>query len=99
MNVMSNTDNEVIEITDGPSREDLFDALRLGPEKATIDITIKIKRIKRTVNFWVNGLEREDGSQQSWIIKVHDPLGALVRGRHNFEGYLNTRTREGHLRV
>lgn len=55
-----------IEITNGPSREELFDGLRLFAEKRLIPFIIKKDDVERWVAVVVTSIQAEDGSGQSW---------------------------------
>lgn len=57
-----------IEITNGPSREELFDGLRLFTEKRLILFAVKSKsnKVERSIATVINSIETEDGSGQSW---------------------------------
>lgn len=55
-----------IEISNGPSREELFDGLRLFSEKRLIPFIIKKDEVERWVAVIINSIEAEDGSGYSW---------------------------------
>lgn len=56
-----------IEITNGPSREELFDGLRLFSEKRLIPFIIKNNNyMERWVAVIITSIQAEDGSGQSW---------------------------------
>jgi hypothetical protein len=55
-----------IEITNGPSREELFDGLRLFAEKRLIAFSIKKDETEKYVAVIINSIEAEDGSGHSW---------------------------------
>jgi hypothetical protein len=55
-----------IEITNGPSREELFDGLRLFTGKRLIPFIIKKDDVERWVAVVINSIQAEDGSGQSW---------------------------------
>lgn len=81
--------SNIVKIANGPSREDMFDSLRLG----TI-VTFYLED-GRIIDGKVTCLEMEDGSRYSWIFKLYDPKQVL--GENKILGYQNTRTRSGHV--
>lgn len=56
----------IIEITNGPSREELFDGLRLFSEKRLIPFVIKKDEGERWVAVIINSIQAKDGNSQSW---------------------------------
>ncbi len=58
--------SKTIEITNGPSREELFDGLRLLSEKRLIPFCIKMEGTERFLAVFMNSIQAEDGSGQSW---------------------------------
>ncbi len=62
---------ESIVITSGPSREELFDGLRLFSEKRYVEFKLKHREETITISSIIQGIEPEDGSGQSWIIKFN----------------------------
>jgi|APSaa5957512576_1039674.scaffolds.fasta_scaffold28443_1 hypothetical protein len=89
----------------GPSREQLFDALRLRHEGRTITITIersfvtvsppgKGLRGKNaiTLNPVVDSISIEDGSGNNWLLKLRSTDSECL------EAYFNTATRKGWIR-
>ena len=84
------------QVVSGPSREGLFDALRLFTEDRTIEITYLGKcqeAIKLPVH--VSAIEAEDGSGWSWNCKGWYGSGELDG---NVEFYCNTNTRKGWIK-
>ncbi len=91
------------QITAGPSREELFDALRLRHESRTVTMTVENtvrwagdphkRTICRIYNFQVtvDSIGVEDGSGNNWLLTLSNKDG-------RFEGYFNTTRREGWLR-
>lgn len=59
-----------IEITNGPSREEMFDGLRLFSEKRLIPFIIKKDDVERWVAVIVTSIQAEDGSGQSWNLTL-----------------------------
>jgi hypothetical protein len=71
-----------IQITDGPSREELFDGMRLFAEKRTILFTVKVNEKDYHLRVKMLGIEAEDGSGNSWnlkfVITTFELMGAKV---------------------
>lgn len=86
----------VCKIVSGPSREELFDSLRLSRERRTVTFKFEIspKKMLR-ITAQVRSIGAEDGSGQSWCIIVDDPDRAF--GRTSVEGYYRTDSRKGHF--
>ncbi|MCX6753421.1 MAG: hypothetical protein NTW62_03715 [Candidatus Nomurabacteria bacterium] len=94
-------------ITSGPSREELFDGLRLFAEKRTIDFIIEKNGQKTKLPLIIQGIEAEDGSGECWNIKfvvnykrfiVLNPyITDFASNSINLKSkaYYSTRTREG----
>lgn len=61
--------SKTIKITNGPSREELFDGLRLFAEKRAVGFVIENNGRQMTPIVWMHSIEAEDGSGQSWNIK------------------------------
>lgn len=59
-----------INITNGPSREELFDGLRLSSEKRLVPFVIYNNGEERFVAVFINSIEAEDGSGQSWNLNI-----------------------------
>ncbi len=59
-----------ISILSGPSREELFDGLRLFTEKRPVSFTISQNGIEQKVLVVMQGLTAEDGSGNNWNIKI-----------------------------
>lgn len=55
-----------IEITNGPSREELFDGLRLFAEKRLIAFSVKKNEIEKYVAVIIKSIQIGDPSGQSW---------------------------------
>lgn len=93
-------------ILSGPSREDLFDALRLRHEGKQVTFTVapetqppanaRVKFHDLTFKAQVNQLGIEDGSGNNWVFKLYDRHGVL--GSQYLEGYMNTTRRTGWVR-
>mgnify|MGYP001353434555 FL=1 len=92
------------QITAGPSREELFDALRLRHESRTVTMTVEntvrtagdphkslMMKLPRTFQVTVDSIGVEDGSGNNWLLTLSNKDG-------RFEGYFNTTRREGWLR-
>ena len=57
---------KTIQITNGPSREELFDGLRLSAEKRLIAFCFENNENEKYVATIISSIEAEDGSGQSW---------------------------------
>lgn len=65
------------EIVEGPSREELFDALRLRNEGRKVSLTISrqtkpgspFKLLDETFDVFVNGISVEDASGHKWLLR------------------------------
>lgn len=106
---------EVHEIFDGPSREALFDALRLAFDtEPKVEFTVNTGArlsgpvetsawIGAKILFKVIGLEHEDGSGNSFNFEgyIMPPPGKVVNVGHMemVRGYFNTKTRRGAINV
>lgn len=58
--------------------------------------------VEITAEVWLQGLETEDGSHESWLIKGRfDSRLEIQDGgpAHEFEGYYHSRTRKGNITV
>ncbi len=63
--------SQTIQIANGPSREELFDGLRLFSEKRQVNFHFEDHgRPLITLPTTIIGIEAEDGSGQSWNIKL-----------------------------
>ena len=62
---------KTIEITNGPSREELFDGLRLFAEKRLIPFCVKMNEKEKFVAVIINSIQAEDGSGQSWNLTFY----------------------------
>lgn len=78
----------------GPSREELFDALRLRHENRPVYFDLPYLGGRFKVE--VDEIGIEDGSGNSWLLKLHDPKGLL--GANRLEAYFNTNSRSGWIR-
>ncbi len=59
-----------IQITNGPSREELFDGLRLFFEKRLVPFQITKNENEKYFAVIIHSIEAEDGSGQSWNITI-----------------------------
>ena len=57
---------KTIESTNGPSREEMFDGLRLASEKRLIPFIIMNNDVERWIAVIITSIQSEDGSGQSW---------------------------------
>lgn len=73
------TMKKTIEIINGPSREELFDGLRLSAEKRLIPFSITDKFWRNyggiTIKTMIQSIQIEDGSGQSWNISFSVRVG------------------------
>ncbi len=96
-------------IEDGPSREVLFDALRLFNEQRRVEFTVLgpdpfnrpgLRGTPYTLVTQVNGIQAEDGSGQNWILTVYF-LGVPKQLQPTHLGpytvYFNDQRRKGHV--
>lgn len=58
--------SKTIQITNGPSREELFDGLRLLSEKRLIPFCLTQDEKEKYAAVLISSIEAEDGSGQSW---------------------------------
>lgn len=100
---------KTIQITSGPSREELFDGLRLFAEKREVGFNIEDNGRLLTLPVIMQGIQPEDGSGQSWNVVINIEvkhllrLGLPVEVKTVFAGkkvvqvkaYYSTRTRRG----
>ena len=62
--------SQTIAITNGPSREELFDGLRLFAEKREVGFNFVSNGRDITLPFIIQSIEVEDGSGHSWNLKM-----------------------------
>ena len=98
--------SKTIVITSGPSREELFDGLRLFAEKRVIGFTIENNGRQMTPVVLMQGIEPEDGGGQSWNIKFLISEGFVGKAANPLnpqsklvKAYYSTRTRKGTITV
>ncbi|MEQ1499770.1 MAG: hypothetical protein ABL917_00135 [Parcubacteria group bacterium] len=99
------------ELVAGPSREELFDALRLRHEGRKVTFTVAPSHITGRVlaggrrfvpgnlAFHVHVIElgnENDGNGTNWLFKLYDEHAVL--GSMYLEGYINLTTRKGYVR-
>ena len=98
--------NQIHNIVAGPSREELFDALRLRHENRTVRITVESRtrtagdpqksldmNYKRTLVVSVDSVGIEDGSGNRWLLTLTDDDGI------SYDGYFDTERRQGWLKL
>lgn len=85
----------VLKVTAGPSREELFDALRLCAEGRKVFFSYEDGHVKEKTLVAITAIECEDGSGQSFMFKFS---GAVCSRGGSGEGHCNTRTREGWIK-
>lgn len=95
---MTKSNENRFEIIAGPSREDLFDGLRLRHESRLVLFSILSGHhsnalYNKSLQLQVNGIAVEDGSGHKWLIELHDPTKTF--GSSKLHGYFDTNTRKG----
>jgi len=80
-------------IAGGPSREELFDALRLQHKHGDVSFTLAYESLQIKVRASIRGIRSEDGSGDSWLLCLYNPHGLL--GLTHLEAYYNTARRKG----
>lgn len=75
-------------IVNGPSREEIFDCLRLFPERRTVKFQL-VDSEGPVLETHVVGIEPEDGSGHNWCLRVG------FRGYHAMDIYYNDTRRAG----
>ena len=89
--------SKTIQITSGPSREELFDGLRLFSEKRQVGFLIVDNGRQMTLPTIMQSIQAEDGSGQSWnisiIVEVKDllALSLPVNVKQVFAGHKSVR--------
>ena len=80
------------EILGGPSREELFDTLRLFDEERAVPVTVNGLSGEREIMVRITGLAAKDGSGKRWLGK-----GFAVTSGERFDFYFDTGSRRGHI--
>lgn len=62
--------SQTIQITSGPSREELFDGLRLFAEKRQVGFLFENNGRQITLPFSMQSIQAEDGSGNSWNVQM-----------------------------
>ena len=88
------TTSIVYKTKNGASREQLFDAERLTTQ---ISFILEDGRIIWAFVDEVTAEDPRSKDRQTWILKLFDPHAIL--GSNILHGFLNTKTREGHLQT
>jgi len=87
------------QIIAGPSREELFDALRLRHEGRKVTFTLvsadKISTLPLVLEVSVDEISSEDGSGESWILKLSNEK--VIPGYSHYRGYFHSKDRRGSL--
>ncbi len=101
--------SQKIKITNGPSREELFDGLRLLSEKRTVGFVIEVNGREKKPDTWIHAIESEDWTSQSWNLKFSIPTGFISpvqitplskqKRSETVKAYYSTRTRKGFIIV
>lgn len=82
----------------GPSKLNLMLSLFDGsPVEGTQRILNFITESGRQFNVRISGVDREDGSGESWIIRGYNASHSASNQWYSCNGYYNTQTRKGHL--
>jgi hypothetical protein len=69
---------ERLDVTNGPSREELFDALRLRHERRTVTFVVQTgPGVRSVVRARVNAIANEDCSGKNWLVKLYDHTATL----------------------
>jgi len=88
-------------ITGGPSREELFDALRLFGERRRVEFTFHREESPKKIRLrtQINLIEVEDGMGEKWILEVYfvPDDGLYMHPRGPYELYYDTITRKGKI--
>lgn len=98
------------EIVDGPSEDSLFNSIRNKPcpccgkswnDSVQFQLIVshandypEAKDRVRRLSAKISGIQREDGSGESWNITGHI---AIHLGTMRFKGYYSSKNRKGHL--
>lgn len=107
---MAITKNQLFQIAAGPSREELFDALRLYNEGRELEFAVFVNANdtrsgapQHAFKALVQQIGAEDGSGYRWLIWVNvvhsDKVTQSFFKGARLEGYLDTRRRGGWLRA
>lgn len=86
-----------MQIVGGPSREALFDGLRLRHEGRTVEFRAQHEDgDERAYSFFIDMIEVEDGSGESWNLHLFYPVNKRGVSRR-WSAYYNTARRAGRL--
>lgn len=87
------------DVTGGPSREALFDALRLQLDHMSVAFAWREGDVDRVSIVYVRGISARDDSGESWLIAGHtgDAEKNLVRHNQPVEIYFCTMRRKGRI--
>lgn len=85
-------------ITEGPSKFDLMCSLFDGK---TVQFTQQIEADKKTVKAVITAIEMEDGSNDSWNIKmlVKESNTSSIQAGRSLSAYYSSRNRQGNIRL
>ena len=95
-----------INIINGPSREELFDGLRLHSENRLVPFKIKTRGGTEVIlQAIINRIEAEDASGQSWNLRLHFNEDVFTKGAvpelcnmlNGLKAYFSTKKRTGAL--
>lgn len=99
------TENQEFDIESGPSKFDLMVSLfdnTMCREHRTVEFSVKVrtsspKSSPAKINVQIHGVEREDGSGESWNF-----TGLIITGgpfNERITGYYATRSRRGYIKI
>jgi hypothetical protein len=85
-------------ITEGPSKFDLMSSLFDGK---VVQFTQEIESNKKTVSAVITVIEMEDGSRESWNIKmlVKESSTSSIQVGKSLSAYYSSRNRQGNIRL
>lgn len=89
-------------ITDGPSREELFDALRLFNEHRSVEFQVGLSPVASSlvrVKMQINSIAAEDGTGRNWNLIVYPTGQSNLSIDHPgpYKLYYNDNLRRGHV--
>lgn len=89
-----------ISILSGPSREELFDALRLRSENRHVTFKVSFQKeasnpIELMLQTTINGILAESGSGKSWLLRLCDLDRTF--GRSELVAYFETTSHTGYI--
>ena len=87
------------EIVSGPSREEMFDSLRLFKKKMPVEISYRGEnnRVEK-IKVQINQIAAEDGSGDSWICRGYNSEAIATCNHSYIEFHFHTQTRKGWIK-